>query len=304
MIFKNNFFKVLAFLLLLIWMKPTTAQSLSKDSEEYMVKMEDSLISSADSMFYTLIPDFRVQYCEEFVKQLIRTLKEHGSFQYSFERLNKKINIIYPEDKSFRIFNWPIVYNDVRIRYYAAIQMNSEELKLYPLFDHSELLSKTDENNVLDAKQWIGGLFYNIITKNIEDESVYCLLGINDGNPICTKKFLDPMRMTTKGPIFGMPIFDLTNMEHAKGNENRFILEYKKGVNVGFNWDENYKAVVFDNIASEINDPNRKYTYVPTGEYNSLRWNKDHWKFVNNFIKVQDLKDGSAPEDKKSKKKK
>lgn len=271
------------------------AQSGKDDNTILLHKMEDSLLRSADSMFYTPIPDFRTEYCEQFVKQLIRTLKIPGSYQYPFDSLQKLVNIIYPEDKSFRIFNWPIAYTDVRLRYYAAIQMNSEDLKLYPLYDNSDLLTKTDEDKIFGPREWIGGLIYNIITKKVDGDPVYCLLGINDGNPISTKKFIDPLVFTDKGPTFGAPIFAIGSEKNPSKGINRFILEYKKGVSIGMNWDDEHKAILFDDIASQINDPNRKYTYIPTGQYNGLRWSNEKWKFVGNLIPILELKDGDAP---------
>lgn len=278
-----------------------TSNAQSKNNEDYelLKKMEDSLVRSADSMFYTMIPDFRTEYCEQFVKQLIRTLKINGSYYYPFDSLGKKVNIIYPEDKIFRIFNWPIAYTDVRLRYYAAIQLKSEDLKLVPLYDNSDLLSKTDEDKILGPKEWIGGLIYNIITKKVEDDNVYCLLGLNDGNPISTKKFIDPLTFTENGPRFGAPIFAIGSDKNPEQSVNRFVLEYKKGVSVGMNWDEEHKAILFDDIASQINDPNRKYTYIPTGQYNGLRWVRDKWKLAYNLIPVQERKDGEAPDSKK-----
>ncbi|MDI9320948.1 MAG: hypothetical protein QM530_10835 [Phycisphaerales bacterium] len=287
----------LFFLLLALTINPKALMAQTDKESDWVLlhKMEDSLVRSADSMFYTPIPDFRTEYCEKFVKQLIRTLKIPGSYKYPFDSLGKIVNIIYPEDKSFKIFNWPIAYTDVRLRYYAAIQMNEENLKLYPLYDNSELLTKIDEDKILGAKEWIGGLIYNIITKKIEDENIYCLLGINDGNPISTKKFIDPMRFTKDGPSFGAPLFAIGSTKNPSQGVNRFILEYKKEVSVGMNWDEEHKAILFDDIASQVNDPNRKYTFIPTGQYNGLIWGKGQWKFVANLIPVKELKDGEAP---------
>lgn len=287
----------LFFLLLSLTIAPTpvTAQTDKESDWALLHKMEDSLVRSADSMFYTPIPDFRTQYCEKFVKQLIRTLKIPGSYKYPFDSLGKIVNIIYPEDKSFKIFNWPIAYTDVRLRYYAAIQMNEENLKLYPLFDNSELLGKTDEDKIMTPNEWIGGLIYNIITKKVDGESIYCLLGVNDGNPISTKKFIDPMRFNEKGPMFGAPIFAIGSEKNPSKGVNRFILEYKKEVSVGMNWDDQQNAILFDDIASQINDPNRKYTFIPTGQYNGLVWGNGQWKFVYNLIPVKELKDGEAP---------
>jgi hypothetical protein len=287
---------------LLLWMSfcvvfynRASAQSIKAENLALLHKMEDSLIKSADSMFFTPIPDFRTEYCEQFVKQLIRTLKIEDSYLYPFDSLQKSINIIYPADKSFRIFNWPIAFTDVRLRYYAAIQKNNPELKLIPLYDNSDLLGKTDEDKILGPREWIGGLIYNIITKKVDGETIYCLLGLNDGNPISSKKFIDPLRFTENSVEFGAPIFAIGSSKNPNQSVNRFILEYKKGVSITLNWDEEHNVILFDDIASQINDPNRKYTFIPTGQYNGLRWNKGQWKIVNNLIPILELKDGDAP---------
>lgn len=257
--------------------------------------MEDSLVVSADSMYSTLIPDFRVEYCEKFVKQLVRTLRIPGSYKYPFDSLSKIINIIAPDDKAFRVFNWAIAPDDISLRYYGAIQLNSEDLKLYPLIDNSSLLSRPDEDEVLGADKWMGCLFYNIITRKVNGETIYNMLGLNDGNPVSTKKMIDPMRITDKGPVFGAPVFAI-NSDKNKGQQiNRFILEYKKGVHVGMNWDDNLKAILFDDLVSQINDPNRKYTFIPSGQYNGLRWQDNQWHFVSDIIPILNLKDGEAP---------
>lgn len=286
-----------------VYVPQTKGQDYKIADLQLLKKMEDSLIRSADSMFSAPIPDFRTEYCETFVKQLIRTLKIPGSFLYPFDSLQKTVSIIYPENKKFRIFNWPIAYSDVRLRYYGAIQMNSEELKLYPLYDNSDMLSKTDDDKIMSPREWMGGLFYNIITKKVDGTLVYCLLGINDGNPISTKKFIDPLVFTENGPQFGAPIFAVGSDKNPNKGVNRFILEYKKGVSVSLNWDEEHKAILFDDLTSQINDPNRKYTYIPTGQYNGLRWSSGQWKYLHNLIPILELKDGDAPEAPRKRKK-
>lgn len=257
--------------------------------------MEDSLVNLADSMSKAPIPDFRTGYCEDFIKVLVRTLKMPGSYSYPFDSLRSRINIIAPEDNSFKIFNWAIAYSDVRLRYYAAIQMKGDELKLYPLYDNSDLLSKANEDSVLNARHWIGCLFYNIITKKVDGENIYCMFGMNDANPISTKKIIDPMYFTDKGPMFGAPVFAIASEKNPSASINRFILEYKKDVQVVLNWDESLGAILYDDLVSQINDPNRKYTYIPTGQYNGLRWSQDKWHAVQDLIPVQNLKDGEAP---------
>jgi hypothetical protein len=271
------------------------AAGLDKEKTAYMRRIEDTLLSLADSMYNTPIPDFRTEFCEQFVRQLVRALKTEGSYNYPFDSLGKRINIILPEDKSFRIFNWAIAYADNRLRYYGAIQMNQEQLKLYPLIDNSDILAKSDEDNIVSPKQWNGCFYYNIITKKVQDENVYCLLGVNDGSPISTRKMIDPLRFTEQGPMFGAPIFAIHSEKQASSGINRFILEYKKGVQVAMNWDAERNAILYDELVSQINDPNRKYTYIPSGQFYGLRWSNEQWHVVPNIIPILQLEDGQAP---------
>jgi len=292
---KIRLFFGLILLLLIAGSVPSRAAGLDKEKTAYLHRMEDSLMILADSMYNTPIPDYRTDYCEQFVRQLVKALKTEGSFYYPFDSLGKMINIIMPEDKSFRVFNWPIAYSDVRIRYYGAIQMAEEQLKLYPLIDNSDILAKADEDNVLSPKQWNGCLYYNILTRKVDGENVYCMLGINEGNPVSTRKMIDPLRFTENGPMFGAPIFAIHSEKRADAGINRFILEYKKGVQAVLNWDPAHDAILYDELVSQVNDPNRKYTFIPSGQYNGLRWNGERWHVVPNIIPILQLKDGEAP---------
>lgn len=256
-----------------------------------LVQFEDSLIMAADSMYNAYMPADRVVYTERFIKQLIRALKVPNSYKYPFSNLDTVINVVYPEGKEFRIFNWITQPTEIGFRYYGAIQLDDEDLRLYPMFDYSNELKNGAEDSILRGGKWYGTLIYKIITKNVDGEPVYTLLGKNINNPASNKKIMDPMVLTDKGPVFGMPIFDLGGGIIA----NRFILEYKKQVNVSLNWDNDMNAIFFDRLVSQVNDPNRKYTFVPSGEYDGFKWSKGKWEKVNDLIPIEVRENGQAP---------
>jgi hypothetical protein len=258
--------------------------------------MEDSLVRTADSMFYSFIPDSRIDYSERFVRQLVRTLKIPNSCFYPFDSLGKVINIIYADDKAFRIFNWEIAPSNITRRYYGAIQLPSEKLRLYGLNDYSEDLSKGLEDSVLSNKRWYGALYYNIISREAQGQKVYMLFGYNGSSSISNKKVLDPMIIHPDGIRFGAPVFAIASPNIPNRRINRFVLEYKKGVQVSMKWDEERKAIVFDKLVSQVNDPRRKYTYVPSGEYDGLKWENDSWTYIQGLIPVTILKDGQSPD--------
>ena len=271
------------------------AQNIAPQDMERFHIMEDSLVTTADSMYNALIPDAHVAYSERFVRQLIRTLKIPNSYYYPFDTLKKVINIIYADDQAFRIFNWEIVPSSVLKQYYGAIQLPSENLKLYGLHDYSEEMGKGAEDSILTHGKWFGALYYRIMSNEVEGRKVYTLFGLNSSDPRSNKKVLDAMTIDAGGVTFGAPIFGVASENFPGQRINRFILEYKKEVHPGMNWDEERKVIIFDKLVSQVNDPSRKYTYVPSGQYDGFRWDNDTWNYLRDLIPVTILKDGEAP---------
>jgi hypothetical protein len=266
----------------------------AQDLQQQLELIEDSLLVTADSMYNAYIPDERPIYNEHFVKQLVRALKIRGSYNYAFEKLGQKINILPSPDNSFRIFNWLIAPTEVTRRYYGAIQMEGYDLKLYPLIDYTEKLGKGAEDSVLRGGKWYGALYYRIMAHEVDGRKVYTLFGLNAASAISNKKILDPLIITPAGPVFGAPIFNVRS-QNTNERINRFIIEYKKSVQASMNWDQEMNAIYFDKLVSEVNDPNRKYTYVPSGEYDGFRWQDGFWNYVQNLIPIDNRKDGEAP---------
>ena len=258
--------------------------------------MEDSLAITADSMFNALIPDSHVEYSERFAKQLVHALKIPNSFYYTFDKLKDLINFIYADDTAFRIINWGVQPDISSERYYGAIQMPTEKLKLYGLTDYTTEIGKGFADSVLTGGKWFGGIYYRIISHVLEDKKIYTLFGYNGSSPISNYKFLDPLTIDEHGVTFGAPIFTIGSETRPGKPAYRFVLEYKKGVQVTMNWDAERQAIIFDYLVSQINDPHRKYTFVPTGQYDGFRWGNGVWNYIRDLIPVTILQDGQAPD--------
>lgn len=289
---------LLAGICLLFLAARSAAQSVAQDDMQRLQAMEDSMLTNADSMYSAYIPELRIEHCERFVKQLIAALKIPNSYSYPFPKLQEKINIIPSDDNAFRIFNWSIPLSEVTGRYYGAIQMPGEQLKLYGLVDHSSELGKGLEDSILTNNRWFGAVYYRIMSHDVNGKKVYTLFGVNSSNPLSTRKVLEPMTFTPHGIVFGAPIFNVRLEGHQGKQINRFLLEYKKGVQVQLNWNDEEHMIIYDKLVSSINDPNRRYTYVPSGEYDGLRWGNGMWNYVPQTMPAINLGDGRAPSDK------
>ncbi len=267
-----------------------------QDIEKFQI-MEDSMVVTIDSMYNALIPDTRIGYSERFVKQLVRTLKIPNSYYYSFNKIKDKINIISPDDNKFRMFNWEITPSNVLKRYYGAIQLPQEKLKLFGLNDYAEQTGKGAEDSILKGGKWFGGIIYRIIPVEYRGRTIYTMFGRNASNPMSNKKVLDPMMLDERGVTFGAPVFGIASTNFPRQRINRFVLEYKKDVQASMNWDAERSVIMFDKLVSQVNDPTRKYTYVPSGQYDGLRWDNETWNYIQDLIPVTMLKDGDAPSD-------
>lgn len=270
-------------------------RSYAQEPTVQLKQMEDSMLLTADSMYHAFIPDDRAIYTERFVKQLVQALKQPNSWDYEFPKLKEQINILYPDNKSFRIFNWAIAPTEVTRRYYGAIQMPGETLKLHPLIDYSDKIKSCVEDTVLTGGKWYGGLIYKIMGMEVDGETVYTLFSLNASSAISNKKVLDPMVITDKGAVFGAQIFEYNSTCKPERLINRFVMEYKKEVQASLNWDSEFNAIYFDKLVSQVNDPNRKYTYVPSGQYDGFRWKGTKWTYVENLIPLDIREDGQAP---------
>lgn len=249
-------------------------------------KSEDSLMSAVDSMNRVAVHGERIEYCHAFVKKLSHMLKEPNSFQYPFTELSKKIHIIYPEDKSFRIFNWPVEYAPAHFRYYGAIQ--KADGTIYPLVDKSETIEEKELQGLLDNKNWYGVEYYRVLTqKDATGKTLYFVFGVNHNNKNTSVKTIDVLSIQGNRVVFGGDYFE-------RGNK-RFLIEYQKGAQVSLNYDIEKGMVVYNALESEINQPQRKNTLVPTGQLDGLKWNNDQWQSVKNLVPILKLRDGQAP---------
>ncbi len=265
-----------------------------QDMDKFHI-MEDSMVITSDSMYDSFIPDDHIMYSERFVRQLVRALKIPNSYLYPFDKLKDKINIIYSDDNGFRIFNWAIVPTRLTKHYYGAIQMPGEKLKLYGLHDYTEEVGKGAEDSILTGGKWFGAIYYRIMAHDVEGHKVYTLFGLNESSAISNKKVLDPLTIDDHGVTFGAPVFGVVSENFPQRRVNRFILEYKKGTQVSMNWDQEKQVIVFDKLVSQMNDPHRKYTFVPSGEYDGFKWDNEMWNYLRGLMQARILQDGEQP---------
>ena len=98
-----------------------------------------------------------------FITNLTEVLQYEKSFNFPFDSLPTIGRILSP-DNTFRIFNWLLKRDNGSYEYYAIVHYHNKKRKRYeiiPLVDNSSNIRNSEQED-LDAKNWYGGLYYQI----------------------------------------------------------------------------------------------------------------------------------------------
>lgn len=269
---------------------PTQAQNTSKNAavvppydQAVMKQHEDTLIQIFSRMSKSALENDRFNACYQFVPELVKALKEPGSYAYPFDSL-KGVSIVKPEDDSFRIFTWFVVKGNadnvksITYKYFGAIQMNnSEKLELIPLDDKSISITAYEEK-ILSSDEWFGALYYGVHQYNYGGTNYYMLFGWDGNNSMSDKKLADLLYFQDGKARFGAPVFEvLSPITNTKSLKHRLILEFKEGSSISLNYNTDENKIVYDFLAPEDETAGQvmgaAFTYVPDGTYQGMELN-------------------------------
>ncbi len=262
-------------------------------------KQQDSLGRLADDIVNKPGAGERFRADSFFIRMLVRTLKTPYSFNYPFDSLISISKLVAP-DSSFRIFTWQVKKDEMIYQQRGAIQEKTADgsLKLIPLHDISMFTGRPNDS-VRNANNWVGAIYYRIIEKEANGKKIYSLLGFDSYSIGSNKKWLEVLTFTPEGqPQFGGPYFSFKDDSGSlkKRPPARFSIEYKKEASTTFNYDSTLDMLVYDHLTSEDDEPTRKESFVPDGDYEGFKWQNGQWLHV---VKVfnSKLKDGEYPQD-------
>jgi outer membrane lipoprotein-sorting protein len=285
-------FALLAFIMAAVL---TQAQSITAADFKELKKREDSLKKFGFDMVNAPEAGNRFRSDSLFVKTLVRALKINHSFNYPFDSI-KTVSRLYAPDSTFRIFTWQIEKDETFNRQHGAIQMRTPDgsLKLFPLIDRSELINSpldTTMNNLW----WIGNIYYRMILKKVQDKKYYTLIGYDEYTMKVTRKWIDVLSFNEKGePVFGAPLFSFQEDSIPQPTQTRFVLDFKKDGRARVQYDEEMDMILYDHLISETDEPQKKYTLIPDGDYEGFKWQNNQWIHVNKVFTFK-LNDGEAP---------
>jgi hypothetical protein len=270
------------------------AQRIPKNDLQFLQKKEDSAKIYSLKLIQGITSADRFNADSLFTKMFVRALITKNSFYYPFDSL-ETISKLYAPDSSFRIFTWQMIINENIVRQHGAIQMHTSDgsLKLFPLIDKSDVtinLADTFSNN----KGWIGAVYYKIIQTKSGNENFYTLLGYDENNIRSNRKIIETLSFKNDEPVFGGRLFSFEEDKTAKPSVGRYIMEYKKNGGARLTWDKDLSMIIFEHLESESNEPKKKWTFIPDGDYEGFKWKNGKWIHIEKVF-TQVTQEGHAP---------
>lgn len=277
--------------------QPSPAGSISAANLKRLRLLDDSLQTYGNRLLDDTLVTDRLRADSMFTRLLVRSLAVPYSFYFQYDSM-QMAPTLYAPDSSFRIITWHLPMNDDNFRQKGVIQMNTPDgsPRLFPLFDASDY-TEQPQDSVRYASNWIGAVYYSILQHEAAGQQVYTLLGYDENNDRTTRKWIDVLRFDIEGkPIFGGNFFAIPNDSIFPRSAQRFLLEYKKEGRARIRYDLEDSLIVIDHLVSESGEPEKKYTLVPGGDYQALKWANGRWQYIDKLY-MEARGDGNEPRD-------
>ena len=259
-------------------------------------KKEDSLKTIAHSIIWAEDAADRFRADSLFTRTLVRALVTPHSFLYPFDSV-VQISRIYAPDSAFRIFSWQVIKDENVVRRHGAIQIKTTDgkLKLFPLVDKTDAIDDPI-NQSFSTDTWIGSIYYKILLNQFQGKKLYTLFGYDENTALSTMKRLEVLQFDEHGkPIFGAsPFFSFAEDSIKKPAQVRYWIEYKKDGNARLQYDEEMQMILIDHLIPENGEAEKKYTYIPDGDYEGFKWKNGQWVHIDKVFTFA-LQDGQAP---------
>ncbi len=288
--------KIFNTLLLSILALTTFSQTLSEKEIQKFKAAEKVLNENVVQFKNDSIPfEQRVQLIHDFIPKFVAILKEPNSFYYNFDSIPSIVKVNAP-DNSFKIFTWQLKEPLGTHRYYGAIQMNTEKLKLIPLFDYSDTMS-VHPQEILTADNWFGAVYYNCVQNEVNGKQYYSLFGFDEADFVSNVKIMEILSFDNEGtPVFGAPLLSYTDSNNVTTVKNRLFVEYNQKASVNLNFNKEKNSIVFDHVvAPSEKQEDAWFTYIPDGTYEGFEWKNNKWTWIERMFHYSIGKPDSPP---------
>jgi len=258
---------------------------------------EDSLLVNLEVKLVGLLDNLRAAQSDNekeianaaFKESMQLALKQKEAFIYPFSNL-KSVGFIDSPDKLLRIVNWNVEQDDNTHKYYCFLMRYDERKKeviISELIDNSSFMPAPQKEDVLEADQWYGALYYKIIPIEKGSKTLYTILGWDGATSASNFKLIDVLYFTGSQAKLGSPIFKM------KGStDKRVFFEHSEKTTMSLRYEEQYNRIIFDHLSPESPGLEGFYSfYVPDLSLDAFILEGNKWIFKEDVIGINDPED-------------
>ena len=218
---------------------------------------------------------------EIFTQLLKEALSLPNSFIYPFDSL-KSVSIRKSDDDVVKLYTWTQpALGGTDYSYFGFVQIYDKKKKLTTLIeleDKHEEIEKA-ETKKLDAKNWYGALYYQILTDKYKKKTTYTLIGWHGNNRQSTKKVIDVLTINNNRISFGAPVFRVGNR-----TQSRMIYEFNAQAVMSLKYEDKMKMIVMDHLSPPSPGlAKQPESYGPDFTYDAFKFKKGKWIFEQNI---------------------
>jgi hypothetical protein len=225
---------------------------------------------------------------EQIKRVFRRILPQEKYFEHSFDTI-KSLGVVTSPNNDVRIINWNTMDGDGTYTYHAFIQYRPKKrdlIKVTELIDQSDSIPMP-EQQILQADEWYGALYYEIVPFKIDKKFYYMLLGWDGADIYINRKVIDVLSFSSSGkPKFGKNVF-----KFGRERKKRAIFEFSYQATMRLFYDENIDMIVFEHmIPLKPSLKNQKMQYGSDLTFDGLELVEDKWILRENLDVKNDKK--------------
>ncbi|HAJ99060.1 MAG TPA: hypothetical protein DCM62_03450 [Bacteroidales bacterium] len=198
--------------------------------------------------------------------------------------LARTFSVLQNPDKTFRIVTWYVPFTNGTFLYFGFVVTRDNEnksVKITALNDQTPQLQQP-EGSVLDANNWYGAFYYELVHVKYRRANHYVLLGWKGYDRNSRKRVIEPLTIVDKKPVFGDAVFEMQG-----STPYRIIFEYSARASMGLNFYPEFAhgrrqrapTIVFDRLVAMQSDLEGNFSfYVPeVNIFDAFRFYQGRW---------------------------
>ena len=254
------------------------------DEDTTLVRLETKLVTLLDNLRAAQSDNDKETANTAFKETMELALKQNAAFTYPFSKL-KSVGFIDSPDKLLRIVNWNVEQADNTHKYFCFLMRFDERKKeviLSELIDNSSFMPAPQKEDILEADQWYGALYYKIIPIEKGSTTLYTILGWDGATSASNFKLIDVLYFTGTQAKLGSPIFKMNG-----STDKRVFFEHSEKATMSLRYEESYNRIIFDHLSPESPGLEGFYSfYVPDLSLDALILEGNKWIFKEDVIGI------------------